>query len=200
MKKTILFAAAAVVALVCASNVEAQTKKQMKDAKKAAKELSKDGWKTDGGHKTIEALLLDYYALETENELVSGRSSGVKKNTKVARSLAKQNAAREYVQMNTAFFEGAGSELEGKLGGETMDDITNAVKTRFAGSVDGKLSVSFVLFKNEADATISCIAYCCINRNVAEQMRQNAMRSALNDADNVKDHQAKIGEIINAAN
>ena len=198
MKKS-LFLVAVATMLLFATDLFAQNKAMQKEAKKAAKELTKEGWKTEGGHRTIESYLLQYYALEMENELVQGRAAGVKGNFKVAQSLAKQNAAREYVQMNTSFFEGAGSELEGKLGGETIDDITNAVKSRFAGSVDGKLSVAFVLFKNETDGTISAVAYCYINRNVAEELRQKAMDGAMRDADNVMDHQAVVRDIVDAA-
>lgn len=202
MKKSMLFAA--IVAVLCFSvNTSAQTKYEIKDAKKAAKVLQKEGWKTNGGTRSIESYLIAYNQLAAENELLQGRSSGISgNNTKVAQSLAKQNALREYVQMNNSFFEGVGNELEGKVGGETIDNITNAVKSKFVGSVEGKMKVSFVLFKTEADGTLSCIAYCYLSSAAAEaakeSARQQAMQEASKDAKSVKDFNASVNEIIEA--
>ena len=147
MKKSMLFAA--IIAVLCFSvNTSAQSKYEIKDAKKAAKVLQKEGWKTNGGTRSIESYLIAYNQLAVENELLQGRSSGIKgNNTKVAQSLAKQNALREYVQMNNSFFEGVGNELEGKVGGETIDNITNAVKSKFVGSVEGKMNATRLVLK-----------------------------------------------------
>lgn len=202
MKRSMFFAA--VIAVLCfAVNTSAQSKYEIKDAKKAAKTLQKDGWKTDGGTRTIESCLIAYNQLAANNELVEGRSAGIKgNNTKVAQSLAKQNALREYVQMNNSFFEGVGNELEGKVGDETIDNITNAVKSKFVGSVEGKMKVSFVLFKTESNGTLSCIAYCYLSSAAAEaakeSARQQAMSEAVKDAESVKDFNASVNEIIEA--
>lgn len=202
MKKSMIFAA--IVAVMCfAVNATAQSKYEIKDAKKQAKTLQKDGWKTDGGTRSIEACLIAYNQLRGDNELVEGRSSGVDgNNTKVAQSLAKQNALREYVQMNNSFFEGVGNELEGKVGGETIDNISNAVKSRFTGAVEGKMKVSFVLFKTTPDGKLSCIAYCYVSSAAAEAARESArqiaMQEAMKDAKSVKEFNASVNEIIEA--
>lgn len=195
---------AAIVAVMCFSvNTSAQSKYEIKDAKKTAKALEKDGWKTNGGTRSIESYLLSWNKLEGEYELVLGRSAGVKgNNSKVAQSLAKQNALREYVQMNNSFFEGVGNELEGKVGDETIDNISNAVKSKFSGAVEGKMRVSFVLFKTEADGTLSCIAYCYLSSADAEAARESArqiaMQEAMKDAKSVKEFNASVNEIIEA--
>lgn len=196
MKKTIFFAAVASFFLFTVG-LSAQSKYLIKEAKKTAKQLEKDGYQTRGGHKSIEAYLVSYYMLEEENELLQGRSGGVRNNDKVAQSLAKQNALREYVQMNTSYFKGKGAELEGTLGGETINDITNAAVSKFGGFVDGKVSVSFVLFKTEADGTTSAIAYCYVSKKSADEARKEAMQDAIEDVDMVKIHQDKVNEILN---
>ena len=195
---------AAIIAVLCFSvSTFAQSKYEIKDAKKAAKVLQKEGWKTNGGTRSIESYLIAYNQLAVENELLQGRSSGIKgNNTKVAQSLAKQNALREYVQMNNSFFEGVGNELEGKVGGETIDNISNAVKSRFAGAVEGKMKVSFVLFKTTPDGKLSCIAYCYVSSAAAEAARESArqlaMQEAMKDAKSVKEFNASVNEIIEA--
>lgn len=196
MKKTIFFAAVASFFLFTVG-LSAQSKYLIKEAKKTAKQLEKDGYQTRGGHKSIEAYLVSYYMLEEENELLQGRSSGVRNNDKVAQSLAKQNALREYVQMSTSYFKGKGAELEGTLGGETINDVTNAAVSKFGGFVDGKVSVSFVLFKTEADGTTSAIAYCYLSKKSADEARKEAMQDAIEDVDMVKTHQDKVNEILN---
>lgn len=196
MKKTIFFAAVASFFLFTVG-LSAQSKYLIKEAKKTARQLEKDGYQTRGGHKSIEAYLVSYYMLEEENELLQGRSGGVRNNDKVAQSLAKQNALREYVQMSTSYFKGKGAELEGTLGGETINDVTNAAVSKFGGFVDGKVSVSFVLFKTEADGTTSAIAYCYLSKKSADEARKEAMQDAIEDVDMVKTHQDKVNEILN---
>ena len=95
--------------LVFTPSVYGQTKAQLKEAKKQAKALAKEGWHADGGVHSVE-----YYMLEAENELIEGRASGLI-NTKVA-------AAQEYIRINTAYFVGAGAEMQGKMGEETIDN------------------------------------------------------------------------------
>ena len=72
MKKISIIAALAALSLVFAPALYGQTKAQLKEAKKQAKALAKEGWKTEGGHHSIEYYLAQYYMLETENELVQG--------------------------------------------------------------------------------------------------------------------------------
>ena len=83
-----------------------------------------------------------------------------------------------------------------------IDNITNAVKSKFEGSVEGKMKVSFVLFKTESNGTLSCIAYCYLSSAAAEaakeSARQQAMSEAVKDAESVKDFNASVNEIIEA--
>ena len=64
------------------------------------------------------------------------------------------------------------------------------------------MKVSFVLFKTEADGTLSCIAYCYLSSAAAEaakeSARQQAMQEASKDAKSVKDFNASVNEIIEA--
>lgn len=196
MKKILVIVAAVFAAFVLSAPVaDAQTKLQKKEAKRAAKVLEKEGWKSDGGAHTIEYYLLQYYALEAENELVQGRSADVDGNTRVAADLAKQNAAQEYVRLNTSYFKGVGAETMGKMNGATIDDIENSAISQFEGAIDGKLSVSFLLFK-ETNGKISCIAYCYINKAKAEELRKEAIENATDDAERIGEHYESVKRTV----
>lgn len=201
MKKSIFFAAFAALLTLASVNVTyAQSKQDIKEAKKTAKVLEKEGWSPRPAIRTIESYLLSYYSLTPDNELLPpGRSSGIV-GEKVAQSFAIRNAIRQYVEMNNSFFEGVGNELEGKVGGKTIDDVTNAVKSRFAGAIEKNVRLHFVLFKKEPDGTDSCVAYCFITSRVAEEAkeyaRQQAMKEAMDDAKSVKDFNSAVNEII----
>lgn len=188
-----VFASAILPLSVCA-----QTKTQLKEAKKQAKSLVKEGWKTEGGHHTIEYYLAQYYMLEGENELVQGRSAGLA-NTKVAASQARINAAQEYVRLNTAYFVGAGAEMQGKMGEETIDNAVDGALRGFGGSIDGNLSISFVLFK-ENNGKYDCIAYGYINKKKAEELRRNALESAIGDTEVANDFYKAVSNMVNAEN
>ena len=167
----------------------------MKEAKKQAKALAKEGWKTEGGHHTIEYYLAQYYMLEGENELVQGFASGFT-NTKVAASQARKNAAQEYVNLNTAYFVGAGAEIQGKLSEETIDNVVDGALRGFGGAIEGNLSISFLLFK-EVNGRYDCRAYGYVNKTKAEELRKQAMEKAIGDAEMAKSFYDEVSNMFN---
>lgn len=196
MKKITIFAViAALLSGVLPQFACAQTKAQMKEAKKQAKSLAKEGWRTEGGHHTIEYYLVQYYMLEGENELVQGRSSGLA-NTKVASSQARINAAQEYVRLNTAYFVGAGAEMQGKIGEETIDNAVYGALSGFGGSIKGNLSISFLLYK-ENNGKYDCIAYGYVNKKKADELRKQAIESAIEDTETAKDFYDAVSNMVN---
>ena len=196
MKKiSIIAALAAALSLVFAPALYGQTKAQLKEAKKQAKALTKEGWKTEGGHHSIEYYLAQYYMLETENELVQGRSSGMTK-TNVAASQARTNAAQEYVRLNTAYFVGAGAEMQGQMSGETIDNAVDGALRGFGGAIEGNLSISFLLFK-EKDGKYDCIAYGYINKKKAEELRKKALEGAIEDTEMANDFYDAVSRMVN---
>ena len=196
MKKVSIIAAiAAALSLIFAPAVYGQTKLQLKEARKQAKELTKEGWKTEGGHHSIEYYLTQYYMLEAENELVQGRSSGIAKTT-VAASQARINAAQEYVRLNTAYFVGAGAEMQGLMSGETIDNAVDGALRGFGGSIEGNLSISFLLFK-EVNGKYDCIAYGYINKKKAEELRKKALESAIDDTEMASEFYNAVSKMVN---
>ena len=198
MKKFIIIIATFAAAFSLSATVaEGQSRQLVKEAKKTARALTKEGWKTDGGIHSIEYYLLRYYALEEENELIEGRASGISdNNTRVAANLATQNAAQEYVRLNTSYFKGAGADLMGKLKSETVDNVVNGTISRFEGGINGKLSVSFVLFR-ENGGQLNCIAYCYIDKKKAEDLRREAMEGAIDEAELANEFYDTVSRMVN---
>ncbi len=196
--KAFIKLAATAICLVLAINVSyAQTKYDVKTAKKTAKTLAKDGWRTDGGHRTIESYLLKYYEIETENELIIGRSSD-QGNEKIAKNAARRDAIREFIELAGTEMKGVGNELEGMLDKKTIDNLTTASISKFSGKAENEISVSFVLYKTQADGNISCQSYCYINKKKYENLKQEAFKEAINEAEGVKNYNQKVQEIIDA--
>lgn len=193
---SIIAALAAALTMVFAPAMYGQTKMQLKEAKKQAKALTKEGWKSEGGHHTIEYYLVQYYMLEGENELVQGFASGLA-NTKVAASQARINAAQEYVRLNTAYFVGAGAEMQGQMSGETIDNAVDGALRGFGGAIEGNLSISFLLFK-EVNGKYDCRAYGYVNREKAEELRKRALESAIEDTKMADEFYDAVSKMVNA--
>ena len=196
MKKiSIIAAIAAALSLIFTPAVYGQTKAQLKEAKKQAKTLAKEGWKTEGGHHTLEYYLAQYYMLESENELVQGYASGLA-NTKVAASQARINAAQEYVRLNTAYFVGAGAEMQGQMSGETIDNAVDGALRGFGGAIEGNLSISFLLFK-EVNGKYDCRAYGYVNKTKADELRKKALEGAIEDTEMANDFYDAVSKMVN---
>lgn len=195
MKKFLFIAAiTAAFSMVMASEMNSQTKVQMKEARKQAKEMTKQGWTTDGTH-SIEYCFLQYYSLEAENETVEGHATGFS-NKKLAARYAMKDALTNYVIRNTAYIEGAGAELTGKLNGQELDNMVDGAISTFGASVDGKISQSFMLYKEE-NGMYDCTFYGYINKNTAEELRKEAIENATDDADMAKDFLNAVSEFVN---
>ncbi len=175
----------------------AQSKYDIRTAKKTAKELQKQGWKLDGGVKTVEAYLVSYYELEKENELSEGRATIPNRNIKVATNMARRNAVQNYIELSSTEMKGAFSGLDGVLEAQVIDNMTTAMVGKFKGKIEGELSVDFCLFRTEKDGQFSCICYCHIDKKKSEQLKKEAFQEAVAEAEGVKKFSTKVMDIIN---
>lgn len=200
MKTTMKFAAvaaAAVAMLLGATASFAQSKYDIKTAKKAAKELQKQGWHTEGGAKTIESYLVSYYMLEKEYTLTEGRSTISGNNTKVARRNAKLDAIQTYIELSSMEMKGAVAGLEGSLGENVLDNVTTNAVGKFQGKVEGELEVYFSLYKNEKDGKLSCINYCYIDKKKADQLKKESFIEAVEEVKGSKEFGKEVLNTIN---
>src|SRR5574344_1201121 len=167
--------------MMSSSLLFAQNKQQIKEAKKQSKELTKAGWKTEGGAHSIEYYFTQYYMLEGENVLSDGRASD-QPSIKVANNAARRDALRKFVELQNTYFEGAGKELEGNLNQEGIDNLVTATRNYFSGNIQGEVIPYFSLYKEKADGKYECIVYCYVNKKKAAQERKEAMQNAIEEA------------------
>lgn len=198
MKKILVFVTMIMVAL--SGTCFAQTKSQIKDAKKQAKLLQKEGWKSDS-HRTLESLLLEFTMLEEENEIYVGRAEDYD-NEKVAKNAARRDALRECVEVANSHFKGIGDELEGKLKTETIDNLTMAATSKFEGKVTAGFNVKFTIYKENKNGKISCQSFCFINKKKFAEAEKTAIQEAAEEAGleakAVGDYSKEVTNIINS--
>lgn len=185
----------AIAVVVSVEFVSAQSKAIQKEAKKAAKSLKKQGWYADSNH-TLEYCLARFTELEEENETFVGRASGFG-NEKVAKNAARRDAIRESIEAATSAFRGIGDELEGKLNGQAIDNLTMASVSKYEGKIESEMKVSFVLFKRNPDNTFDAQAYVYVPQNTASEARKEAMIDALKETAIAETYINEIEKIVN---
>ena len=75
--------------------------------------------------------------------------------------------------------------IEGRASGLINTKVAAALRG-FGGAVEGNIPISFVLFK-EKNGKYDCIAYGYINKKKAEELRREALESAIDDSEIAND-------------
>lgn len=196
MKKFLLCLAVCTFAI--SGTCFAQSKYDIKEAKKQAKVLTKQNWYSND-HHSIESHLVSFYELEDECQIFIGMASDYA-SEKVAKNAARRDAMRACVELASSEFKGVSDELEGKLDSETIDDLTMASTSKFEGKVEQGMNVKFNLFQNNK-GKYSCQAYCYIDKKQFNEAIKSAWEEAAEQA--VKDAKASAEfskEITNLIN
>ena len=197
MKKMLFFAT--MLCFVMLGTTNAQTKYEIKEAKKQAKRMIKDGWKSES-HKSIEVLFLEFYSLEKEYEIYVGRADDYG-FVGVAKNAARLDALRECIEVANTYFKGVGDQLQGKLDSKTIDNLTMAASSEFEGKIADGFQVKFSLSKSQ-NGSISVQSYCYINRQKVEEAKKSAIQAAAEQAGieaiAVGNYSKEIQNIINS--
>lgn len=156
---------------LCPYVAMAQTKQQIKDAKRQAKALQEQGWVSDS-HRTIESYLIEFAQLEVENDVYIGRADECA-NDRIAKNSARRDAMRSCVEEATMEFVGSGEELEER----SADDFTQAVSSGFEGRIADGFHLKFVIYKRQ-QGKVSCQAFCYVARDEVERAREGAYNEA----------------------
>ena len=180
MKKIVLFLVAALVAL---APVSAQSRQELRAAKKeaaeAAKRLKRDGYKPVelGDIQTrLEKYFLKTYA-------GCAQVIGVAENcmsTNLGQVTALANAANQYALL-------AGGDIRGRLtssitnmNGQQMDNLVSSFERLVEKEIRGEL-IPYVTAVRERRGVYSVRAYCIIDEDAAAQVRRRALMTALEE-------------------
>ncbi len=180
MRRIILFAAAALVAL---APLSAQSRQDLRAAKKEAAEAAK-ALKRDG-YKPIELgnvqTRLEKYFLKTYAGCA--QVIGIAENcmsTNMGQVTALANAANQYAIL-------AGGDIRGRMAsnittmnGQQMDNLVSSFERLVEKEIRGEL-IPYVTAVRERRGAYSVRAYCMIDEDAAAQVRRRALMTALEE-------------------
>lgn len=180
MRRIILFAVAALVAL---APLSAQSRQDLRAAKKEAAEAAK-ALKRDG-YKPIELgnvqTRLEKYFLKTYAGCA--QVIGIAENcmsTNMGQVTALANAANQYAIL-------AGGDIRGRmasnittLNGQQMDNLVSSFERLVEKEIRGEL-IPYVTAVRERRGAYSVRAYCIIDEDAAAQVRRRALMTALEE-------------------
>lgn len=171
-----------------------------KQAKKKAKELTKEGWKLDGS-KALDVCLYDHYKKlqDLDNQELISNVVG-KTNVKTlnqAQRWAIVNAATRYatearmtVVGKVTSEIGAGLEEVGSL-----DDFYAAYESRVSTELQGQLKPSISLYRTKNGRPEYKIFY-LVNEDSASKARMRAMERAIQESEFARANAKRISEFV----
>ncbi len=170
-------------------------KDQVKQVKKQAKDLVKEGWKAQGS-TNIEGKLLEIRQRENAGEiLLTGAAMDGYKKSNTALSHCKTNAVNEYVQMTGEnSVKGRVTSQVSDLSEEEVDNLVDMAEQNFKKNLNGELGIP-VLKLTKQDPKTGLWAMQCwwlLNEKKIEQIRDQAAKQAISDAEGAR----KVGESI----
>lgn len=196
MKRMITMLAAAVV-LVC-NPVLAQTKKEIRQAKKVAKTeaktLEKEGYKlTEIGDLTAK---LQDYILESKKgkEQIIG-TSGPSVSLNLAKITAENNAINEYVNRSGGMVKARITSDLANVDGVQRDNLVAAFERMAVQEVKNDVTFCFNVVK-ENRRQFNVRAYALVNNDDAHKARMKALEAALAELGLTEQYGSKISEWI----
>lgn len=180
MKRIVLFLVAALVAL---APVSAQSRQELRAAKKeaaeAAKRLKRDGYKPVelGDIQTrLEKYFLKTYA-------GCAQVIGVAENcisTNLGQVTALANAANQYALLAGGNIRGRMTSSITNMNGQQMDNLVSSFERLVEKEIRGEL-IPYVTAVRERRGVYSVRAYCIIDEDAAAQVRRRALMTALEE-------------------
>lgn len=196
MKRIIPMLAAAVV-LVC-NPVFAQTKKEIRQAKKLAKSeakvLEKDGYKlTEIGDLT--AKLQDYILQTMQGKEQIVGTSGPSVSLNLAKITAENNAINEYVNRSGGMVKARITSDLSDVDGVQRDNLVAAFERMAVQEVKNDVKFCFSVVK-EARRQYDVRTYALVNDDDAHKARMKALEQALAELGLTEKYGSKVSEWI----
>ena len=194
-----------VLALCAVTFVSAQPKNTNKalwrTAKKFAKELSADGWKTNSSKGLEVAVYEHYLALNDEQnkELIANVEGNVNvKTINAAKQWAHNNAIMSYAQTAATFVKGRiASEVAGGLkGNPALDNFYAAYENLVSKEISGELTPSISIYRETKKGNIEYRIYFLVNEEKASESRIRAMKAALIESEVARMNAEQITKFV----
>ena len=202
MKRIISLFLIAVRAIGIASAQPKTTNKALwRTAKKFAKELSADGWKTNSSKGLQVAVYEHYLALNDEQnkELIANVEGNVNvKTINAAKQWAHNNAIMSYAQTAATFVKGRiASEVAGGLkGNPALDNFYAAYENLVSKEIAGELTPSISIYRETKKGNIEYRIYFLVNEEKASESRIRAMKAALIESEVARMNAEQITKFV----
>ena len=202
MKRIISLFLIAVCAISIVSAQPTNTNKALwRTAKKFAKELSTDGWKTNSSKGLQVAVYEHYLALNDEQnkELIANVEGNVNvKTINAAKQWAHNNAIMSYAQTAATFVKGRiASEVAGGLkGNPALDNFYAAYENLVSKEIAGELTPSISIYRETKKGNIEYRIYFLVNEEKASESRIRAMKAALIESEVARMNAEQITKFV----
>lgn len=203
MKKLLVLAMGLIIACgACFAQPKTTDKALWKQAKKKAKELTKEGWKTSGV-KPLEVYFYDFY-----KKLEDSNNKEVPASVEGQTNIKTTNQAEKWAMWNrsTSYATQAKSMIVGRITGETsggtteegsLDNFYAAYEAAVAKEMEGEFKTpSIVLYKEKKDGTLDYRMYYILNEDAASQARIRAMENAMIESEFARANAERISEFV----
>lgn len=172
-----------------------------RSAKKFAKELTADGWKTNSSKGLREAIYEHYLALNDEKnrELVASVEGSVNvKTVNAAKQWAHNNAVTTYAQTAATFVKGRiASEISGGLkDNPSLDNFYAAYENLVSKEISGELTPSISIYREGKKGNIEYRIYYLVNEEKASESRIRAMKNALIESEIARMNAEQITKFV----
>lgn len=186
-----------------AINAQNLSKSEKKEAKQAAKDLVKEGWKVQG-MGTMEGNMLRIMERSASGEVpLYGVALGGYTQPNVALSNCIAEAINEYVKTtgNSIIQERVATEVA-NMGGSESANLVDMAEQNFIKELKGELR-SPVLKITRGDAkqgTFEMQCWWLLNENKLAKIRENAVKNAMSDVEDASELGNKISDFVKGNN
>ena len=199
MKKIILMMLAAVIV---AGPVAAQTKKELraakKEAKMAAKQLKKEKFKLlEIGDLEMQ---LESYLIKTKTgckQIVGTAEDCISIN--LAKTAAMNNAVNEYATLSGGIVKGRITSEVSKVNEQQADDIVAAYERLVLKEIKGEIQscVTLIRANGKNKKNYDARVYCLVDYDTAHAAKVKAMNLALEELNLTQEYGSKISDWVN---
>ena len=187
-----------IATVVAFSPVFAQTKKDVKSAKKEAKLAAKD--LQSEGYKLLELgnlqIQLEEYLLKAKSgkKQIIGTAEGCM-SLNLAKTTALNNAINEYASMSGGTVKGRITSTTSSIHGQQVDDIVAAYERLVLKEIKGEILPCVTLVK-ETKKKYDVRIYCLVDLEAAHAVRVKAMELALVELELTQQYGSEISRWI----
>jgi hypothetical protein len=195
MKRLLFIMVAAMIAI---SPVFAQTKRDVKSAKKEAKMAAKNLMKE--GYRLLELgdleMQLEDYLLKAKSgqKQIVGTAEGCM-SINLAKTTALNNAINEYATMSGGMVKGRITSNTSSINGQQVDDIVAAYERLVLKEIKGEIQTCVTLVK-ESKKKYDVRVYCLVDYDAAHAARMKAMRLALEELELTQEYGSAVSDWI----